>query len=87
MRLNRGCGCLTLVLAAINVFVIISVIIGITSNKTGVGIGLAMVVVFVGNVAACVMIGLPSLRRGAASEPAADEEAKEVVEAEGEEDD
>lgn len=84
MRVNRGCGCLALLLAAINVFVIISVIIAMVSNKTSVGIGVAMVVVFVGNVAACVMVGRQSLARGSASEPAADEAAGEVVEAEGE---
>ena len=84
MRINRGCGCLALVLALINVFVIISVIMGLVSNKTDVGIGLVMIVVFIGNVAACAMVGLPSLGRRTASEPAADEGAEEVVAAEGE---
>ena len=85
MRLNRGCGCLALVLALINVFVVISVMVGVVGGSTSLAMGMTMAAVFVGNVAACVMVGLPSLRRGSASEPAADEEAKEVVAAEGEE--
>jgi hypothetical protein len=84
MKLNRGCGCLTLVLGAINVFVVISVLIGIVSNKTGVGIGLAMVVVFVGNVAVCVFAGLGSVRRAQTSTLPGGGEADELAEGEDE---
>jgi hypothetical protein len=86
MRLNRGCGCLALVLAAINVFVTISVIITIAGGSTQLVIGLVMAVVFVGNVAACVIVGLGSLRRSSipGSPENGEAETEEVAEDEGE---
>ena len=86
MGLKPGCGCLALVLAALNAFVAISALVGMVQGTSSVGVGLFMVVIFVSNVALCIVVGQQSIRsrRTAMPSSAEGEEIGDVVENEGE---
>jgi len=86
MRLKPGCGCLALVLAGLNAFVTISTLVGMVQGTSSVGIALFMLVVFVSNVALCIVVGLQTIRsRNTGMASSADgEETTDMLEQEGE---
>jgi hypothetical protein len=88
MRPKRGCGCVVLVLAVVNFLILISLFYSIAAGSGGnIATSLLMAAVFVANMAVCVMLGLPALRRrgvGMEQGTEAAEDAEPQTEEEGE---
>jgi uncharacterized membrane protein len=91
MKLNRGCGCLSLILAVVNALVVFSVLYTMISGNVAPLLAVLMMVVFAGNVAICLVTGLPSLRRTGGVTSTVSDQGEDVdageLEGEGEDED